>query len=42
MVDVLESIVPMIGLPGAVAAAHRLGLALGYDADGALDHGVEA
>ncbi len=42
MVDVLESIVPMIGLPGAVAAAHRLGLALGYDADGALDLGVEA
>lgn len=42
MVDVLESIVPVIGLPRAVAAAHRLGLALGYDADGVLDHGVEA
>jgi alkylhydroperoxidase/carboxymuconolactone decarboxylase family protein YurZ len=41
MVDVLESIVPMVGLPCAVAAAHRLGLALGYDADGALAHGVE-
>jgi alkylhydroperoxidase/carboxymuconolactone decarboxylase family protein YurZ len=40
MVDVLESIVPMIGLPGAAAAAHRLALALGYDAEGALDHGA--
>jgi 4-carboxymuconolactone decarboxylase len=41
MVDVLETIVPLIGLPRAVAAAHHLGLALGYDAEGALDHGVE-
>ena len=33
IVDVLVAVVPMVGLPTAVAAAPRLALALGYDVE---------
>ncbi len=41
VVDVLESIVPMIGLPGAVAAARRVGLTRGSAAEGGWDYWAE-
>ncbi|HEX6149828.1 carboxymuconolactone decarboxylase family protein [Nocardioides sp.] len=41
IVDVLESIVPVIGLPCAVAAAHRVSLALGYDTETDWDRRLE-
>jgi 4-carboxymuconolactone decarboxylase len=38
IVDVLVSVVPTVGLPRAVAAAPKIGMALGYDIDaGALE-----
>jgi alkylhydroperoxidase/carboxymuconolactone decarboxylase family protein YurZ len=37
IVDVLLGVVSVIGLPSVVAAAPSLGLALGYDTDGALE-----
>ena len=37
IVDVLVSIVPVVGLPSVVAAAPSLALALGYDIDDALE-----
>jgi 4-carboxymuconolactone decarboxylase len=37
MVDVLVGVVPVVGLPCAVAAAPKLALALGYDIDDALE-----
>jgi alkylhydroperoxidase/carboxymuconolactone decarboxylase family protein YurZ len=37
IVDVLVGIVPVVGLPCAVAAAPNLALALGYDTDEALE-----
>ena len=36
MVDVLLGVLPVVGLPRAVAAAPHLALALGYDIDAAL------
>ena len=33
IVDVLVDVVPIVGLPCAVAAAPKLALALGYDSD---------
>jgi 4-carboxymuconolactone decarboxylase len=36
IVDVLIGIVPVVGVPCVVAAAPKLALALGYDADDAL------
>lgn len=33
VVDVLVSVLPVVGLPRVVAAAPRLAMALGYDAD---------
>jgi 4-carboxymuconolactone decarboxylase len=36
IVDVLVSVIPIIGLPRAVAAAPKLAMALGYDTDDAL------
>ena len=42
IVDALESIVPVVGLPCAVAAAHGIARALGYDIDCAWDQGLEA
>jgi 4-carboxymuconolactone decarboxylase len=38
IVDVLVGVVPIVGLPCAVAAAPKLALALGYDVDDALEH----
>lgn len=37
IVDVLVGVVPVVGLPLAVAAAPKLALALGYDTDEGLD-----
>ncbi len=37
IVDVLVGVVPVVGLPCAVAAAPKLALALGYDIDDALE-----
>lgn len=37
MVDVLVGVVPVVGLPRAVAAAPRLAMALGYDIEAALE-----
>jgi alkylhydroperoxidase/carboxymuconolactone decarboxylase family protein YurZ len=37
IVDVLVSVVPIVGLPRVVVAAPRLALALGYDMDEDLD-----
>ena len=37
IVDVLVGIVPTVGLPRVVAAAPKVGMALGYDVDGALE-----
>jgi 4-carboxymuconolactone decarboxylase len=37
IVDVLVGVVPTVGLPRVVAAAPRVGMALGYDVDGALE-----
>lgn len=39
IVEVLVGVVPIVGLPCAVAAAPRLAMALGYDTDEALEHG---
>jgi 4-carboxymuconolactone decarboxylase len=36
IVDVLISVVPLVGLPKVVVAAPRLAMALGYDIDEAL------
>ena len=36
IVDVLISVVPLVGLPKVVAAAPRLAIALGYDIEAAL------
>ena len=38
MVDVLLGVVPTVGIPCVVAAAPRLALALGYDAEEAVEH----
>ena len=38
IVDVLVGVVPIVGLPCAVAEAPKLALALGYDVDDALEH----
>jgi 4-carboxymuconolactone decarboxylase len=38
IVDVLVGVVPIVGLPCAVAAAPKLALALGYDIEDALEH----
>ena len=37
IVDVLIAVIPVVGLPRAVAAAPKLALALGYDTDDALE-----
>ena len=37
IVEVLVSLVPVVGLPSVVAAAPRLAMALGYDIDDALE-----
>lgn len=37
IVDVLVGVVPVVGLPLAVAAAPKLALALGYDTDEGLE-----
>jgi 4-carboxymuconolactone decarboxylase len=37
IVDVLVGVIPVVGLPGVVAAAPKLALALGYDTDDALE-----
>ena len=37
LVDVLVAVIPIVGLPRAVAAAPTLALALGYDTDGGRD-----
>jgi 4-carboxymuconolactone decarboxylase len=37
IVDVLVSLVPIVGLPRVVAAAPKLAMALGYDTDDALE-----
>ena len=37
IVDVLVGVVPVVGLPHAVAAAPKVALALGYDLDDAPD-----
>jgi 4-carboxymuconolactone decarboxylase len=37
IVDVLVGVVPIVGLPCAVAEAPKLALALGYDVDDALE-----
>ena len=37
IVDVLVGVVPTVGLPRVVAAAPEIGMALGYDLDGALE-----
>jgi alkylhydroperoxidase/carboxymuconolactone decarboxylase family protein YurZ len=42
IVDVLESVVPVVGLPNAVAAAHKVALALGYDTDCEWDQRLES
>lgn len=36
LVDVLIGVVPIVGLPCAVAAAPKLGMALGYDVDDSI------
>lgn len=38
MVDVLVGVVPVVGLPRAVAAAPKLAMALGYDIEAALEN----
>lgn len=38
IVDVLVGIIPVVGLPRAVAAAPKLALALGYDIEEALQY----
>ena len=37
IVDVLVAVVPTVGLPRVVAAAPKVGMALGYDINGALE-----
>ena len=37
IVEVLVGVVPTVGLPRAVAAAPKVGMALGYDINGALE-----
>ena len=37
IVDVLVGVIPVLGLPAVVATAPKLALALGYDADEALE-----
>ena len=37
IVDVLVGVVPTVGLPRVVAAAPKVGMALGYDVDRALE-----
>ena len=37
IVDVVVGVVPTVGLPRAVAAAPKVGMALGYDINGALE-----
>jgi 4-carboxymuconolactone decarboxylase len=37
IVEVLIGVIPVVGLPRVVAAAPRLAMALGYDADDALE-----
>jgi alkylhydroperoxidase/carboxymuconolactone decarboxylase family protein YurZ len=37
IVEVLIAVIPAIGLPKVVSAAPSLGLAVGYDVDGALE-----
>ena len=37
IVDVLVGVIPVVGLPGVVAAAPKLALALGYNTDDALE-----
>ena len=38
IVDVLVGVIPIVGLPLAVAAAPNLAMALGYDTDDAFEH----
>ena len=38
IVDVLVGVVPIVGVPCAVAKATKLALALGQDVDDALEH----
>ena len=38
IVDVLVGVIPVVGLPGVVAAAPKLAMALGYDIDEALEY----
>jgi 4-carboxymuconolactone decarboxylase len=38
IVDVLVGVVPIVGLPCAVAEAPKLALALGQDVDDVLEH----
>jgi alkylhydroperoxidase/carboxymuconolactone decarboxylase family protein YurZ len=37
IVEVLVGVVPTVGLPRVVAAAPKVGMALGYEIDGALE-----
>jgi alkylhydroperoxidase/carboxymuconolactone decarboxylase family protein YurZ len=37
IVDVVVGVVPIVGLPRAVAAAPKVGMALGYDVNGVLE-----
>ena len=37
IVDVIVGVVPTVGLPRVVAAAPKVGMALGYDINGALE-----
>jgi len=39
IVEVLVGVVPTVGLPRAVAAAPKVGMALGYDINAALEEG---
>jgi 4-carboxymuconolactone decarboxylase len=38
IVEVLLGVVPVVGLPGAVAAAPKLAMALGYDINDGLEY----
>ena len=42
IVDVLVSVIPVVGLPSVVAAAPKLALALGYDLEEALEISLES
>ncbi len=42
IVDVIIGVVPTVGLPRVVAAAPKVGMALGYDINGALEERTSA